>query len=224
MPAPPTPGVARGRLRIGLLGGSFNPAHAGHRHISIQALRRLGLDEVWWLVSPQNPLKPPAGMAGFAARMAQARRAARHPRIRVSDLEARLGTRYTADTLAALRRRFPRHRFVWLMGADNLRQIPAWQHWTRIFTELSIAVFDRPSYSLRALAGKAARRYWHFRLRPRQAKRIAARRPPAWVFLHIPLHPASATAIRARRGGARAERAKGDRNYRTTPKKAVHPR
>jgi nicotinate-nucleotide adenylyltransferase len=211
-------------LRIGLLGGSFNPAHGGHRHISVQALRRLRLDEVWWLVSPQNPLKPPAGMAGFAQRLAQAGRAARHPRIRVSDLEARLGTRYTADTLTALRRRFPRHRFVWLMGADNLRQIPAWQHWTKIFTELSVAVFDRPSYSLRALAGKAARRYWHFRLRPRQAKRIAAQRPPAWVFLHIPLHPASATAIRARQGATRAEQAKGDRNHRTTPKKAVHPR
>ena len=224
MPAPPYQGVAGGRLRIGLLGGSFNPAHSGHRHISVQALRRLGLDEVWWLVSPQNPLKPPAGMAAFVDRLARARRVARHPRIRVSDLEARLGTRYTADTLTALRRRFPRHRFVWLMGADNLRQIPAWQHWTKIFTELSIAVFDRPSYSFRALAGKAARRYRHFRQRPRQAKRIAALRPPAWVFLRIPLHPASATAIRAGRGTAQAEQAKGDPNHSTTPKKAVHPR
>lgn len=224
MPAPPVPGVARSRLRIGLLGGSFNPAHGGHRHISIQALQGLGLHEVWWLVSPQNPLKPPAGMASFATRLAQAKRTARHPRIRVSDLEARLGTRYTADTLAALRRRFPCHHFVWLMGADNLRQIPDWQRWTKIFTELSIAVFDRPSYSFRALAGKAARRYRHFRLRPRQAKRIAAIKPPAWVFLRIPLHPASATAIRARRGATRAEQEKGDPTHSTTPKKAVHPR
>lgn len=189
-----------GRRRIGLLGGSFNPAHGGHRHISLIALKRLKLQEIWWLVSPQNPLKPRAGMAPFAERFRSAVAAARHPRIKVSDLEVRLGTRYTADTIAALKERFPSLKFVWLMGADNLRQISGWQHWPKIFTELSIAVFDRPTYSSKALAGKAARRFWRFRVRPRQAKRIAELEPPAWVFLHIPLHRASASAIRAARG------------------------
>jgi nicotinate-nucleotide adenylyltransferase len=206
MAAPERRGVQGGRRRIGLLGGSFNPAHAGHRHISLVALKRLDLQEIWWLVSPQNPLKPTAGMASFAERLAGARKVARHPRVKVTDLEDRLGTRFTADTLKALRRRYPRHRFVWLMGADNLRQIPAWQNWTEIFTELSIAVFDRPSYSFKALAGKAARRYWRYRVRPRRAKRLVELKPPAWVFLFIPLHKASATAIRARRGVSRATR------------------
>jgi nicotinate-nucleotide adenylyltransferase len=195
-------GVGR---RIGLLGGSFNPAHAGHRHISLQALKALGLQEIWWLVSPQNPLKPRAGMAPFAERMKNARAAAGgHPRIKVTNLESRLGTRFTADTVAALRRHYPRDRFVWLMGADNLAQIPAWQDWTRIFTELSIAVFDRPSYSFKALSGKAARRYARYRVAPGRAKRLVGRKPPAWAFLYIPLHRASATAIRAERSGKRA--------------------
>jgi nicotinate-nucleotide adenylyltransferase len=199
-------GVGR---RIGLLGGSFNPAHAGHRHISLQALKVLGLQEIWWLVSPQNPLKPRAGMAPFAERIKGAQAAAGgHPRIKVTDLESRLGTRFTADTIAALKRHYPRDRFVWLMGADNLAQIPAWQDWTRIFTELSIAVFDRPSYSFKALAGKAARRYASYRVSPRRAKRLVGRKPPAWAFLYIPLHRASATAIRAERGAKRSSASK----------------
>lgn len=224
MALPSSLGLHGGRRRIGLLGGSFNPAHEGHRHISLIALKTLGLHEIWWLVSPQNPLKPSDGMAPFAERYASARKAARHPRIRVTGIEAVLGTQYTADTIRALRRRFPALRFVWLMGADNLRQIAEWQRWPEIFTELSIAVFDRPSYSFRALAGKAARRYRRFRVRPCRAKRIAFLKPPAWVFLHIPLHPASATAIRARRGMTDAASRKGDPNHSTTRKKAVHPR
>ncbi|HLI10484.1 MAG TPA: nicotinate-nucleotide adenylyltransferase [Alphaproteobacteria bacterium] len=223
-PFNPAPAIRGSRRRIGLLGGSFNPAHAGHRHISLQALKCLGLDEVWWLVSPQNPLKPRAGMAPFAERVARAKVLARHPRIKVSDIELRLGTRYTADTLVALRRRFPRYRFAWLMGADNLKQLPRWRNWDRIFMEVSIAVFDRPSYSFDVLAGKAARRFWRFRVRPRRAKRIADLRPPAWVFLFIPLHPASASAIRAGRYGAQANQPKGDPNHSTTQEKAVHPR
>ncbi len=142
--------------RIGLLGGSFNPAHGGHLHISRLALSRLDLDEVWWLVSPQNPLKPAAGMAPFAERLAQAADiAAADRRIKVSDIEARLGTRYTADTLKALTRRFPRARFVWLMGGDNLAQLPYWKRWQDIVGTVPIAVFDRPGSSLRALAGSA---------------------------------------------------------------------
>ncbi|WP_374440334.1 nicotinate-nucleotide adenylyltransferase [Stella sp.] len=189
--------LAPGRRRIGLLGGSFNPAHDGHRHLSLWALRRLGLDQVWWLVSPQNPLKPAAGMAPLDARLAQARRAARHPAIRPTDIERALGTRYTADTLAALRRRFPRTRFVWLMGADNLRQIRHWKRWRAIFQGLPVAVFDRPTYALSALSGMAARRYARRRLPAAAARSLADRPAPAWIFVRMPLHPASASRIRA---------------------------
>lgn len=191
--------------RIGLLGGSFNPAHEGHLHISLLALRRLRLDQVWWLVSPQNPLKPEKGMASLDARLESARRLARHPRLHVTDIEARLGTRYTADTLRALKRRFPRARFVWLMGADNLLQIPNWERWTAVFETVPVAIFARPSYSVRALAGKAAQRYRRWRVPAQRAGGLAWRTPPAWVFLHCRLHPASATKIRARR----VQRAKG---------------
>lgn len=189
--------------RIGILGGSFNPAHEGHRAISLAALQRLGLDEVWWLVSPQNPLKPVAGMAPFAERFAGAAAVARHPRIRVSDLEPKLGTSYTADTIAKLVRRFPHHAFVWLMGADNLAQIDRWKDWQQIFHAVPVAVFARPSYSLKALAAKAARRFARARLPEAAARSLATAEPPAWVFLHGPLSPVSATAIRAARGQRR---------------------
>ncbi len=193
-----TPQLRRGR-KIGILGGSFNPAHEGHRRISLEALKRLGLDEVWWLVSPQNPLKPRAGMADFLSRMKGARALARHPRIRVSDVERRLGTRFTADTLRRLARRFPRLRFVWLMGADNLLQIAQWKDWRRIFQTVPVAVFARPAYSLRASGAKAASRFAAARLREEAARGLAERRPPAWVFVHGRLSPQSASAIRARR-------------------------
>ena len=184
--------------RIGILGGSFNPAHQGHRHISLQALKRLRLDEVWWLVSPQNPLKPQVGMAPFEARIDSAKTVADHPRIRVTDVEKGLGTTYTAETLARLVRRFPNHRFVWLMGADNLAQISRWNRWTRIFQTVPVAVFDRPTYSLGALSGRAARRFHRERIKESRAGRLADMRPPAWVFLHTPLNATSATALRAR--------------------------
>jgi nicotinate-nucleotide adenylyltransferase len=185
--------------RIGLLGGSFNPAHGGHRFISEEALRRLQLDAVWWLVSPQNPLKPKAGMAPLAERLASARAAiAGHPRIRATDLEAVLGTLYTLDTLRALAARFPRVRFVWLMGADNLAQIDRWAGWQRIFHRVPVAVFDRPSYSVQAVNAKAAHRFRRARLREREAGHLAELDPPAWVFLHQPQDPRSATEIRAR--------------------------
>jgi nicotinate (nicotinamide) nucleotide adenylyltransferase/ribosome silencing factor RsfS/YbeB/iojap len=184
-----------------LLGGSFNPAHGGHLHISLLALKYLELDAIWWLVSPQNPLKPTDGMAPFAVRLEQARRAAAsHPRIVASDLESRLGSsHYTADTLHALRYRFPRLRFVWLMGGDNLVQIPRWERWTEIFKTIPIAVFDRPSYSLRALSGCAARRFARGRVPTSAARRLAELKPPAWVFLHTPLDTRSATRIRSER-------------------------
>lgn len=190
-------GGAVAGLRVGLLGGSFNPAHAGHRHISLLALKLLHLDELWWMVSPQNPLKSSADMAPFAERLEQARRVANHPRIRVTGIEARLNTRYTADTLRSLRMRFPHTRFVWIMGADNLAQIPRWERWTEIFRAVPIAVFDRATYSFRALAGKAARRFAKRRIDTRNAMMLADVKAPAWVYFHVRRHPASATSIRA---------------------------
>lgn len=198
-PLPPNPWGDRRRRRVGLLGGSFNPAHDGHRHISLAGLRALGLDEVWWLVSPQNPLKPRSGMAPLAERLKTARQVARHPRIRATGIEAMLGTQFTADTLKSLVRRFPQARFVWLMGADNLVQIPRWDNWTQIFKTVPVAVFDRNPYSHKALAGKAARMFARHRVSARRAGLLAELDPPAWVFLHCRLHPASATGIRARR-------------------------
>lgn len=186
---------------MGLLGGSFNPAHDGHRHISLIALERLRLDEVWWMVSPQNPLKATAGMATMAARIEAAQRIADHRRIRVTGIESEFGTSHTVDTIAALRRRFRAIRFVWLMGADNLVQIPQWKQWRRLFRSVPIAVFPRPTYSLRALSGVASRRFAKARVPPSRARALADLRPPAWTFLRVPTHATSATEIRRRTRG-----------------------
>lgn len=180
-----------------MLGGSFNPAHEAHREISIEALRRLRLDAVWWLVSPQNPLKPSGQTALLAERLAAARAVSGHPRIVVSALEETLGTVYTRDTLAALAARFPRVRFVWLMGADNLIQLPAWKGWQDIVNTVPVAIFDRPSYSLRALAAQAARRFARHRLPGSSAGGLAGGRPPVWAFIRQRLNPQSSTRIRA---------------------------
>ncbi len=196
----PLSGAAWAGRRVGLLGGSFNPAHDGHRHISLFALRALRLHQVWWLVSPQNPLKSHHGMAGLSARLEGARRAIPHPRVLISDIEVQLKTRYTADTLHQLQIRYPRTRFVWLMGADNLLQLPRWRHWRRIFQSMPVAAFNRPPYSLKAPTGHAAKCYARCRVGASQAGLLADRTPPAWVFLRNPLHPASATAIRSNRG------------------------
>jgi nicotinate-nucleotide adenylyltransferase len=160
----------------------------------------LRLDQVWLLVSPGNPLKSAAGMAAPAARLASARAIADGRRIVATDIERHLGTRYTADTLAALRRRFPCARFVWLMGADNLAQLPRWRRWRRIAGEVVIAVLPRPSYTHAALAGLAAHRLRPARRPARAATVLAATPPPAWVFLPVPQHHASATAIRLASG------------------------
>lgn len=186
----------RRRMRIGLLGGSFNPAHAGHRHLADTARRKLRLDQVWLLVSPGNPLKPARGMAALPARLASARAIGDGRRVLATDIEGRLGTRYTADTLRALRRRFPRARFVWLMGADNLEQLPRWQRWTDIVAHMPFAVMPRPSYNQRALAGAAAHRLRRWRRDPRRAAALASLHPPAWTFLAAAQNPASATALR----------------------------
>ncbi|HKW55368.1 MAG TPA: nicotinate-nucleotide adenylyltransferase [Stellaceae bacterium] len=195
--------------RVGLLGGSFNPAHSGHRHVSLEALKRLDLDEVWWLVAPQNPLKPARGMAPYRKRLDAAAKLAADRRIRVLNLEAQLGTLYTADTLDALRRRFPRTRFVWLMGADNLAQIRHWRRWTDIFDRVPIAVFARPTYCLKGLAELAAKRYAHQRAAPEAARRLAELAPPVWAFLPIRLDTSSATDIRSHRAPRRKPRGKG---------------
>jgi len=189
-----------GGCRVGLLGGSFNPAHAGHLHVSQQALKLLGLDEVWWLVSPQNPLKPEAGMTAMQDRLDEARRIAQdQPEILVTAIEAELGTRYTVDTLDALRQRHPDIDFVLLVGADILGELPRWREWERIFQTVPIAVFARKPYSLTALSGLAARRFAQFRILEEEAPTLAGRKPPAWVFLDIREHLASATAIRTAR-------------------------
>jgi nicotinate-nucleotide adenylyltransferase len=185
------------RLRIGLLGGSFNPAHAGHLAISVEALKRLRLDRVWWLVSPQNPLKPTDQTADLAQRLAAARAIADHPRVVVTDLERRLGTRYSVDTLGWLKRRC-RARFVWLIGADNLAQLPRWRRWQRLVRMVPIAVFDREPYSYVALAGRVASAHAGGRLIERRAPALAECRPPAWVYLRLRRHQASSTALRQR--------------------------
>ena len=211
-PAPaapePSPTPAR-RLRVGLLGGSFNPAHEGHRYVSLEALKRLGLDQVWWLVSPQNPLKARAGMAPLEERVRRAREVAAHPRIRALALESRLGTRYTADTLRRLGA-WRDVRFVWLLGADNLAQLPRWRRWREVMSACPIAVFERHPYSYRALAGPAAVAFAAGRLEECEAIGLASAEPPAWVFVRLRPHPASATALRAGRGMAAGGGGKGD--------------
>jgi nicotinate-nucleotide adenylyltransferase len=187
---------------VGILGGSFNPAHEGHLHISLLALKLLQLDEVWWMVSPQNPLKPAEGMAPFAERLAKAHTLASHPNIRVTDIEQRLGTTNTSESLALLKLSFPKTRFVWIMGADNLKQISRWHRWTRIFNQVPIAVFDRAPYSFGALAGKAAKAFFRFKKKRPDAWHLADMPVPAWMFFHTRLHPGSATNIRARRASS----------------------
>lgn len=186
--------------KIGLLGGSFNPAHAGHLYISETALRSLGLDQVWWLVSPQNPLKSDADMGQYEMRINSAKKLAKSPRIHVSEFEKSIGETYTAKTIAELKRRYPNKDFVWLMGADNLIQIPKWYHWRDIFNQVPIAVFDRPGYSFKALCSQAANMYRHARIYPSgQARPIlnfAGKTGPKWVFISHTKHKLSSTYIR----------------------------
>ena len=187
---PPGP-VATG-LRIGLLGGSFNPAHQGHLHVSEVALKRLGLDYVWWLVTPQNPLKSHAGLAPLPDRMRQARGVAKHPRIVVMDIERTLGTRYSIDTLTALQRRFREIEFVWLMGSDNLAIFRRWRCWEEIVRRVPIAVVQRPGSVLAALSAKPMQRFARARATP--GRRLP--KPPAIVILDGHRNPLSSTALR----------------------------
>jgi nicotinate-nucleotide adenylyltransferase len=184
-------------IKTGLLGGSFNPAHAGHRRISLAAAAALGLDEVWWLVSPGNPLKDQEGMAPLAARLASAQRVARGAPIRVTAIEAELGSPYTVETVEALLRRFPDRRFVWLMGADNLAQFHRWRAWRRIAALVPIAVMMRPGYHGRAYRARAMGWLRRFVRPAATARRWTNWRLPSLVLLRTPLDPTSATAIRA---------------------------
>ena len=185
--------------RIGLLGGSFNPAHRGHRHISLRAIKALGLDEVWWLVSPGNPLKEGAkDMAPFQDRFTAAERMARRAPIRVSDFEGRVGTHYTVDTVRRLKARHPEHRFIWLLGSDTLPNFHKWRDWRGLAREVPIAVIRRPGYDSAARAACAMgwlRRFVH---PSSQAKQWTDWSAPAIIFLRLPPDPTSATAIRAR--------------------------
>jgi nicotinate-nucleotide adenylyltransferase len=188
---------------IGLLGGSFNPPHAAHRMISEAALKRLGLDKVWWIVSPGNPLKKRSDTAPLPERMVLCRSVAKNPHIVVTDFESDLQTPYTASTLAFLKTRSPLVRFVWIMGADNLATFDRWQRWREIFTMVPVVVVNRPGWRLKALASKAARAFAASRVPESEAAGLALRPAPAWTFLTGPLSHVSSTALRnkAQRGG-----------------------
>jgi nicotinate-nucleotide adenylyltransferase len=186
-------------MRIGLFGGTFDPPHAAHRAASLLALKRIGLDRVWWLVTPGNPLKDTSGLAPLSARTVAARALAHHPRIDVSDLEARLGTRYTYQTINYLLRACPQVHFVWIMGADNLRSFHRWQRWRGIAGLVPIAVVDRLGPSLYATASAAGQALAYARIPEWAAKCLPERRPPVWIYLHGLKSPLSSTALRAAR-------------------------
>ena len=188
------------RSAVGLLGGSFNPAHEGHREISLAALDRLGLDAVWWLVSPGNPLKDAADYAPYEERLSAARRAADHPRIVVSNFEARKGLQYTVDTLGTLHALWPQMRFIWVMGGDSLETFHLWKDWRAIFELAPLAVFARPGAGA-AIASEAARAYAEFRLPAKEARALADRDPPAWVYFEDTANPLSSTQLRRRAAG-----------------------
>jgi len=188
-------------MRIGLLGGSFNPPHEGHALVTRLALRRLQLDRVWWLVTPGNPLKSQDDLAALQKRVAAARRLVAGRRIVVTDIEARIGSRYTHETLAWIKRRAPSVHFVWIMGADNLRQFHRWRHWRAIADLVPIVVVDRPGSTLSAISGPAGAALARFRIPEREAARLAAMPPPALLYLHGKRSALSSTALR-RTGGA----------------------
>jgi len=193
-------------MRVGLLGGSFNPPHVAHRAISLFAIKRLKLDRVWWLVTPGNPLKDQGGLPDLNERTEAARKMANDPRIDVSCLESVIGTRYTVNTISYLRRRASGLRFVWIMGADNLAQFHRWQNWRRIASEVPIAVIDRPPQSFRALAAPAAQALARYRLPENQAGRLADQHAPAWVFLTGMKLNLSSTGLRNPDGSWRTQK------------------
>ncbi|MBC8050608.1 MAG: nicotinate-nucleotide adenylyltransferase [Chitinophagales bacterium] len=189
-------------MRIGLMGGSFNPPHAGHRHISVEALKRMRLDQVWWIVTPGNPLKSTGELAGFGERMAAAKGLAAHPRIVVTGFEAELPSAYTRETLAFLRRRMPSVRFVWIMGGDNLAGFHRWRGWRSIIEAMPIAVFDRPGFRYNALASVAAISYDFARTPEFLATALPMKTAPVWTYFSQPLREISSTQLRKAKRGA----------------------
>ncbi|MEM8591247.1 MAG: nicotinate-nucleotide adenylyltransferase [Pseudomonadota bacterium] len=190
---------ARAGQCVGLLGGSFDPAHAGHVHITKQALRRFDLDQVWWLVTPGNPLKA-HGPASLEARIVEARRLMDHPRVAITDIEAQMGTRYTAETLGGLLGLYPGVKFTWLMGADNLAQFHHWQDWRAIMDAVRVGVIARPGERTGARVSPAARLYRGARLQGRYSRLLAKADAPAWCFINVPMSNVSSSDIRARGG------------------------
>ena len=185
-------------LRIGLFGGSFNPPHAGHRLVTLTALKRLKLDRIWWIVTPGNPLKDTAQLMPLAARMQAARALMPEPRVDITDFEAGIGTRFTLDSLRYLKRRCVGVRFVWIMGADNMRQFHRWQGWREIAALMPIAVVDRPGATLKSMASPAAHALRSRRLREHGSGVLALHKAPRWLMLHGPRSPLSSTALRLR--------------------------
>lgn len=183
-------------MRIGLYGGSFNPPHAGHRLVSLMALKRLGLDRVWWIVTPGNPLKDTGDLATTALRVAAAEKLANHPRIDVTAFEDEIGARYTIDTLSYLKRRYPEVRFVWIMGADNLASFHRWRGWEAIASLMPIAVIDRPGWTLRAIGSRGAVSLAGYRVPESEAKALPDMPAPAWAYLHGPRSFLSSTELR----------------------------
>ena len=195
-----TPLVFPGQ-RIGIMGGTFNPPHAGHAIVAETAVKRLQLDQLWWVVTPGNPLKTNGGLPPLKQRMSAARKFAHGPRMKVTGFEAELGTPYTAATLAFLSRRYPGVRFVWVMGADNLASFDRWQHWRQIAATMPIAIVDRPGWRLKALAGPAAAALVKNRVPETRAAQLPDMQPPAWTFLTSRLSRLSSTALRANLAG-----------------------
>jgi len=196
---PPFPSQVSG-LRIGLLGGSFNPAHKGHIFISMAALERLGLDQVWWLVTPKNPLKSEARLAPLKTRLAGANSISRGKEIRVLNLEAPLGLEFTVQTLSYLKAEYPKTHFVWLMGADCLKDLHTWNSWEKIMALIPLAVFKRPGYEVGAIGGIAATKYKQFRLPEENFRSLVVTDPPAWGYIDIEGQDISGTQIRKKVG------------------------
>jgi len=189
------PHVEKG-MQVGLFGGSFNPPHAGHVLVADIALRRLRLDQLWWIVTPGNPLKSTRELAPLSSRIAQSEALARDPRVKVTAFEAAHHVRYTADTLALVRARNPGVDFVWIMGADSLRDFHRWQRWRQIAMTMPIAVIDRPGATLSFLSSVVAKTFDYARIAEADAPRLARMKAPAWTFIHGPRSRLSSTAIR----------------------------